>query len=218
MQRPVLIVGGAPKIKIDAVRYLSVQATGRTALYLHEQLVAKACASTVLLADDVACPAGLASLMRYQDRTALDRAIDGYLCKEPHAVIVMTAAVNDYELAALAAHFDDGSCQKFAATEKIPSGAEELIIHLRGAPKLIDSLAERGHCGPLVACKYEEAATVIASAQALQTRVDADVVLANSLCGTVQALVDRHETRHYETRDDVLRALVERIEDLAQTH
>ena len=57
------------------------------------------------------------------------------------------------------------------------------FFRLRRAPKLIDQLPSWGHQGPLVAFKYEDAATVITSASKLRNRVDAQLVVANSLCG-----------------------------------
>ena len=215
MHRPVLIVGGAPKIKIDAVRYLSVHATGRTAVYLHDQLLEKQYASTVLIADNVPCADSGQPIIRYSDRQSLDRHIHAYLKQEPTAVVVMTAAVNDYDLDFVRASFD-GTAKNYGPSEKVPSGANDISIHLKPATKLIDRLVTLGHTGPLVACKYEGAESVLESASKLQKRVGADLVLANSLCGEIQALVGAQETQTFASRNDVLVALLERIEQLTQ--
>ena len=143
----------------------------------------------------------------------MDQCIDTYLKTEPSALIVMTAAVNDYEVHTVHAAFAGGE-QEYKPGEKIPSGADELSVILRPASKLIDSLSARGHKGPLVACKYEAAETVLDAARSLRERVNADVVLANSLCASVQALVDEKTTTSFSSRDAVLSALLQRIDQL----
>ena len=80
------------------------------------------------------------------------------------------------------------------------------------ADKLIDRLRpEFGLRGHIVGFKYEDAATVEASALRLLERVGAAAVLANSLCGSVQALVTPAGGRRAADRDEGLRLLVDRV-------
>lgn len=207
--RPVLIVGGAPRLQVDAVRHMTVRATGTTALRLVALLIGLPV--DLLLSADAAPDA---CAMRYTSRADLDLAIKGWVQAHPEGVIVMSAAVNDYEVTGVE-RVIDGEAHPIPADTKIPSRASELVIRLGPAPKLIDQLAGWGHTGPLVAFKFEDAATVVASAERLRTRVGAALVVANSLDGSLQALVDEHGTSTYATRGDLLVALSERITGLA---
>lgn len=207
--RPVLIVGGAPRLQVDAVRHMTVRATGTTALRLVALLIGLPV--DLLLSADAAPDA---CAMRYTSRADLDLAIKGWVQAHPEGVIVMSAAVNDYEITAVERTVDDQT-ETIAPGAKIPSRADELVIRLGPAPKLIDQLASWGHTGPLVAFKFEDAATVVASAERLRTRVGAALVVANSLDGELQALVDEHGTAIYASRSDLVAELAERITGLA---
>src|SRR5690606_31301493 len=101
-----------------------------------------------------------------------------------------------------------------AEGSKAPSRSDGLVIRLRPAAKLIDQLRSWGHRGPLVGFKYEAAATVVSAAQALRRRVGADLVVANSLDGAVQALVDDAVTA-FPDRPALVVALAGRIAALA---
>jgi hypothetical protein len=123
----------------------------------------------------------------------------------------MTAAVNDYQVAAVES-LREGRVTRHDAGEKVPSGAEEICIRLRPALKLVDQLRGAwGFTGRLICCKYEARETVIEGARQLLGRVDADCVLANSLCGGLQALVTKADIEAFADRESVLKALVDRI-------
>lgn len=206
--RPILLVGGAPRVPVDAVRHLTVAATGTTAVALAARLAALGRDSQLLLSQD-AVPEPRA--MRYSDRDALEQAMGKWIARHPQGCVVMSAAVNDYRVTAVE-RWEGGEVRALRPGEKLPSGADEVVIRLRQASKLIDRLRpEHGLRGPLVGFKYEAAATVLDSAAALRARVDAACVAANSLCGTVQALVDVDGTKSFATRDAMLSALAERI-------
>lgn len=183
--RPLLITGGAPRLTVDAVRFMSVRASGATAVALAERLRRTGIAAELLLGS-LAAPA--APARRYDSRADLETALQAWIADHPHGVVVMSAAVNDYEVAGLEARLGDET-RRFAPGDKAPSGADELVVRLRPAGKVIDRLRAWGLAGPIVGFKYEAAATVIAAAQALRARTGAALVVANSLCGGVQALV-----------------------------
>lgn len=209
--RRVLVVGGAPLVAVDAVRSLVVTTTGATARHLGTALGERAVVDLLLsegLMPDLAA-------RRYRDRDELDAAVRAWVGAHGDGVVVMTAAVNDYQVAGLEQR-REGVWQALPPGTKLPSGAEEVVIRLRPAPKLIDQLPAWGHRGPLVACKYQAAEGVIAAAQALRRRVGAAVVVANSICGRVQALVDGAGVDAYPSRAALLDALVTRLEILVQ--
>lgn len=207
MDDPILLVGGAPRVAVDAVRHLTVAATGATAVALAERLAARGRRAELLLSLD-AQPGRAAE--RYADRAGLEAALARWLRRHPGAPLAMSAAVNDYEVASVERH-DGGAVRILAPGEKLASGAHEAVIRLRSAPKLIDALPAMGHRGPLTAFKYEDAATVLASAASLRQRTGAVRVVANSLCGSLQALVDGAGTRRFAGREELLDALAQAL-------
>jgi phosphopantothenoylcysteine synthetase/decarboxylase len=210
-RRPVLITGGAPRVAVDAIRYLTVHATGTTAVELQQQLV-KAGLSCDLLLGVHAAP-GVEAL-RYDSRDDLERGLQSWLALNPEGLVVMAAAINDYQVAALES-VQGATTTQHDPGAKIPSGADELVIRLRPASKIIDRLRSWGLRGPLVAFKYEAADTVVASAQSLRARSGASLVVANSLDGSVQALVDAIRVQSMGNRAELIAALAERLVLLA---
>jgi phosphopantothenoylcysteine synthetase/decarboxylase len=204
--RPVLIVGGAPRLAVDAVRFLSVRASGTTAVEL-AGLLHRAGVGADLLLGALAAPA--APALRYDGRDGLEAALRAWIAAHPHGVVVMSAAINDYQV-----HQVEAGGVRYAPGTKVPSGADELVIRLRPATKVIDQLRPWGLLGPIVGFKYEDAATVVASAQALRRRTGAALVVANSLCGRVQALVADTVVPHPD-RTALVGALAERVAHLA---
>ncbi len=211
MPRRVLIIGGAPLLTVDAVRFLSVRATGDTAVRLAEVLAGEGVACDLLLGV-LARPE--VSAERYRERADLESALARWLSAHPDGVVVMSAAINDYQVAGVASRRGD-VVSDHAPGAKVPSGADEVVIRLRPADKVIDRLRDWGHRGPLVGFKFEAAATVVASAAALRARTGAAVVVANSLCGSVQTLVEDRVTA-FSDRAALLAALAGRIRDLAR--
>lgn len=207
--RPILLTGGAPRVPIDVIRHLTLPATGATALDLARRLAGLPI-SLLLSQDALPHP----EARRFTTRADLDAAVASWVKACPEGVVVMSAAVNDYQVEGTEWHAA-GAVRRFPASAKLPSGAEELVIRLRPAPKLIGCLPAWGHRGPLVAFKYEAPATVVASAQRLQQERQAALVVANSLDGAVQALVSAQEIRGFPDRPSLLAALALAIADLA---
>jgi phosphopantothenoylcysteine synthetase/decarboxylase len=186
--RKVLIVAGAPRVPVDAVRYLTVSATGNTAKELDRRLMAHGVDCDLLLSVD-ACPDITIAHGRYADRSELDQGVESWLGEHPEGVVVLSAAINDYQVQALRRREGD-TWHSYAPADKLPSRGDEVVVHLTPAPKLVDQLPSWGHRGPLVAFKYEAAETVLDSAEALRQRSSAACVVANSIDGSIQALVD----------------------------
>ena len=209
--RRILITGGAPRIPIDAVRHLAVHATGATAMGLAERL--DGLGVDLLLSIDAA--PGQA-WNRYRDRAELEQHLATWLADHPDGVVVMSAAINDYQFEHLE-HERDGQRARLPAGSKLPSGADHVTIHLIPDSKLVDRLGpEFGHQGPLIAFKYEAADTVLTSAAKLRDRVSAALVVANSIDGSVQALVG-DEIWQAADRTELLDELAQRIRPLANS-
>ena len=206
--RPILLVGGAPRVQVDVIRHLTVCATGATAVALADLLRGRGREPNLLLSrDSVAHP----TAERYHDRDSLENALGSWIARHPEGCLVLSAAVNDYRVASVECR-EDGESRPLRPGSKIASGADEVVIRLRQAGKLIDRLRpDFGLRGPIVGFKYEDAATVMASATALRDRVDAVCVVANSLCGTVQALVRAGGPELFAARDQLLVALAKEI-------
>ena len=209
--RHILLVGGAPRVMVDRVRFLSVAASGATAVALANAVRQAGCSAELLLSADALQDAGAE---RYSDRAGLEAGLRRWIAGHPEGVVVMSAAVNDYQLAEVDLH-QGGRATRVDPGAKIPSGGDELVIHLRPASKIIDQLRGWGLAGPIVGFKFEDQETVIASAEALRRRVGAELVVANSLCGSLQALVDRHGHTRYVDRQALLAELARRLQLLA---
>jgi len=206
---PILLVGGAPRVPVDAVRHLTVAATGATAVAVAAGLAVRGRTCDVLLSLDAA--PDFQAAQRYRVRADLDAALEQWCRAHPRGTILMSAAVNDYETVAVVAE-RDGRTYELAVGAKLPSRADAVQIHLRPVAKLIDRLRQEwGHHGHLVAFKYEEAATVLAAAEQLRLRCEATLVVANSLCGQVQAWVDAAGVTRYPDRRALLDAVIERL-------
>jgi phosphopantothenoylcysteine synthetase/decarboxylase len=212
--RSVLIVGGAPRVAVDAVRYLTVAASGVTALALERRLREKQLTEVDLLLSADAAP-GVQAL-RYSDRAKLELGLRTWIAAHRDGVVVMSAAVNDYEVASVEMR-RGGATERIAAGAKLKSGADEAVIRLRPAGKVIDQLRGWGLAGPLVGFKYEARETVLASAAALRARVGAALVVANSICGSIQALVLPDGVDPYPDRDSLLDQLAIELERLAKS-
>jgi phosphopantothenoylcysteine synthetase/decarboxylase len=209
--RPILITGGAPRIPVDAVRFLSVHATGTTAARLRSRLAGEGRAVDLLLGAHAA-PSEPA--LRFDGREDLERELQRWIKVHPEGIVVMAAAVNDYTVERIESR-TNGQIESHAPGGKVPSGADELVIRLKPAAKVVDRLRSWGLRGPLVAFKYEAADTVLASAQSLRARIGASLVVANSLDGSVQALVDAIRVQQFPDREALLVALAERLTELA---
>lgn len=210
--RPILLVGGAPRVTVDAVRYLTVAASGATAVQLKEALQHQGLSSDLLLGID-ASPAVAAE--RYVDRTGLETVLKRWISANPTGVVVMSAAINDYDVARVEVEQDGGSVT-VPPGAKLPSRAGAVTIRLQPASKVIDQLRGWGLGGPIVGFKYEARDSVIASAAAQCVRVGAAVVVANSLCGQVQALVDARGHEKFPDRAALIEALAARLGLLAR--
>ena len=80
----------------------------------------------------------------------------------------------------------------------------------------VDEVGRGCLAGPVVGFKYEAKDTVLAAAAALRQRVGAALVVANSLCGRVQALVDERGHERFPDRPALIEAVGARLGQLAR--
>lgn len=223
-RRPIWLVAGAPRVPVDAVRHLTVAATGATAVelarLLRQNSLNPALDVRCLCSQDAQpCLAaqrqqpGLFSALEiyttYDDLTArLRTAVQA----EPQAAVVMTAAVNDYEVARI--ETADGRVLIDRATAgsaqaKLPSGLADVRIHLKPTAKIIERIRREWAPGVyLVGFKNEPADTVVASARKLLERADCHLVVANSIGLEYNAIVRKSgAVEPYPARQTMLQAL-----------
>lgn len=200
---------------VDAVRDLVAAGGGRTALALHAALNTLAPDLAVDLLLSIRAEPGAAAL-RYDRREDFERGLKTWIAAHPDGVVVMAAAVNDFTVDTVASEVG-GVTTLYAPGDKISSRAESLVIRLKPASKVIDQLPAWGLRGPVVGFKFEDGATVIASAEALRRRTGAALVVANSLDMRVQALVDAAGVERLPDRTALIAALAGRLVGLART-
>ena len=215
--RPVLLTAGATRNRVDAIRYLSAHATGRTGVDLAGKLAAagrqvhllgseEACLRAMLL--QAASPAPTLTLETFEGTRDLMARMERALRAAPHSVLLHSAAVGDYEM-------------ENAEAGKIPSGRDRVTLALVPAPKNVDQVRGWAPDCFLVSFKAgspdwsEDRLEAVARAQLERTA--SDVVFANRIgaLGTSCMLLDARGTARFTARAEALAALVERLEALA---
>lgn len=217
MTRPLLVTAGATRNPVDAIRYLSAHASGRTGVELVGRLARAAGADrreATFLGSAEAClrarldlPPGAATVEEYGSTRDLEARVQRWAQARPGAVIVHSAAVGDYEVAADA----------LAAASKIPSGQAELVLRLTPTPKILDQV--RGWCpdARLVSFKAGRpgltAEELEAIARAQLRRTGCDLVFANVIgaLATSVLLVTEGGCEAFPERAAAVAALAERV-------
>jgi phosphopantothenoylcysteine decarboxylase/phosphopantothenate--cysteine ligase len=208
--RPVLLTAGATRNRVDAIRYLSAHATGRTGVDLADRLAAsgrrvhllgseEACLRAMLL--QASSPAPTLTHETFEGTRDLMARVERALRAAPDSVLLHSAAVGDYEM-------------ENAEAGKIPSGRDHLTLTLVPAPKIVDRV--RGWAPDCFLVSFKAAApgtslgALEAIARAQAHRTGSDLVFANVLgdIGHDVLLVSADATRHFPQRRDALAALL----------
>ncbi|MDP2316151.1 MAG: phosphopantothenoylcysteine decarboxylase [Pseudomonadota bacterium] len=200
---PLLLTAGATRNPVDAIRYLSAHATGRTGVDLAARLGASH--AVHLLGSAEAClraPTTLSTEEFTSTRDLMAR-MERWITAHPRGVLVHSAAVGDYEADAVAT--------------KIPSGAPELVLRLHPGPKIVDHVRTWAPDIFLVSFKAgapgltPDALEAIARAQLVRT--GSDLVFANVIGAieTTVLLVGREGTTAFPRRSEALAALCARL-------
>ena len=202
-----VITAGATRNPLDAIRFLSASASGRTGIsiarHLHAQgLPVHLLGSTEALLRAGDAPIGLEAYGSTRD--LLDR-LQAHVQADPACGIVHSAAVGDYEA--------------IPSAEKIPSGRTTLTLTLQPTPKILDAIRGWGLTGPLVSFKAASPETtdeaLVAIARAQLRRTGSDRVFANVIgrTGTGVFLVDESEAVRFEARAAAMAALQDWLYD-----
>jgi phosphopantothenoylcysteine decarboxylase/phosphopantothenate--cysteine ligase len=175
--RRVLITAGPTWVKIDAVRHIGNVSSGRTGLVIARAAAARGAGVTLLLGPGRACPteADRRSLriLPYVTFDDLHEAVRQYVSSRAYDVLIHAAAVSDYRPVS-------------EERGKLSSGQEELVLHLRPTPKIVDEVKALDPTIVLVKFKLEVERTdaaLLEIAQASRARSDADLMVANDLSG-----------------------------------
>jgi phosphopantothenoylcysteine synthetase/decarboxylase len=211
--RPILITSGATRNPIDAIRYLSAQAGGSTAIRIASCLEPER-NITLLASREVALRgAGEGITFRCEEFSStrdLMTRMKGWIERNPGGIVVHSAAVGDYEIAT---DTPDGNLET-----KIPSGQAEWVLRLRPTPKILDHL--KSWSPDLFVVSFKAAAPgtddeeLLARARAQQERTNSDLVLANVLGRlTSRVLILGEKPTWFETREAALATLIETIRE-----
>lgn len=212
---PMLLTAGATRNRVDAIRYLSAFAGGQTAIAivqgvpmtsLHFLGSAEACLR-VRLAEAERRLEGLPprniGSEEYTGTRDLMARMESWILRNPHGVVVHSAAVGDYEAE--------------ANPSKIPSGQAEISIRLRPAPKILDQIRGWAPECRLVSFKAGRPGLTPAEleqiARAQLQRTGSDLVFANVL-GEIETsvlLVGPTQTEAFPHRVDAIAALNRRL-------
>lgn len=199
----VLLTAGATRNPVDAIRYLSAHASGRTGVQIATRLAPAR--EVHFLGSAEAClraPTGL-STEEYTSTRDLMARMEAWLRAHPRGALIHSAAVGDYEAEPVAT--------------KIPSGEAELVVRLRAGPKIVDHVRAWAPDCFLVSFKagapelIPEELEAIARRQLARTR--SDLVFAN-IIGALETsvlLVGPAETLAFSRRADAIAELCRRI-------
>lgn len=229
--RTIWLVAGAPRVKVDAVRHITVPATGATAVELARLLKAQRLAPVqdircLRSLDAVACsPETLhdrnpfQTVETYETYADLEAHLAAAVRANPTAAVVMTAAVNDYEVAEVAWTDKTGKQERMNPADaaqplaKLPSRQPNVTVRLKPTEKIIDRI--RREWSPqayLVGFKNEAAETVVASARTLMERADCHLVVANSIGLAYNAILRKNGALEpFPARSTMLQALARLI-------
>lgn len=201
----VLITCGATRNPVDAIRYLSAHATGRTGIQLARALRDRH-AVHLLGSLEATLRAGWGE--EYGSTRDLLERMRRWILAHPRGTVLHSAAVGDYEAA--------------ASPDKLPSGQPELVLRLTPTPKIVDLVRTWAPEARLVSFKAGGPALDEAELETIARRqlqhTGSDLVWANVLGRLdVVLLVGPERTRRYADRDSAVRALVERVEGWATT-
>ncbi len=198
-----LITAGATRNPIDAIRYLSAHASGRTGIELAARLAPTH--AVHLLGSAEAClraPPTLSTEEFTSTRDLMAR-MERWITAHPRGVVIHSAAVGDYEAEPVAT--------------KIPSGSPELVIRLRPGPKIVDHV--RGWAPDVFLVSFKAGAPGLTPeelegiARRQLERTGSDLVFANVLGAleTTVLLVSARETTAFGKRADAIAALSARL-------
>lgn len=201
--RPVLVTAGATRNPVDAIRYLSAHASGRTGVAIAGALAEDGGVVHLLGSPEAALRgAALPSTEVYDSTRDLMARMRRWLEAHPRGVVVHSAAVGDYEAAPTAA--------------KLASGADELVLRLTPTPKILDQLKGWAPDCRVVSFKAASPETspdgLVEIAQRQRARTGSDLVFANVIGKLDRSVVLVDDApQAFARRADAVAALIDRV-------
>lgn len=199
-----LVTAGATRNKIDAIRYLSANATGTTGCRLAERLWENDW-NVDLLGSAEAILRQRTPLPSHEFTTTRDLEDRMKRLVPLMDLVIHSAAVGDYELAE-------------PLDAKIPSSCQELVLRLTPAPKILDQIRGWNPNCRLVSFKAATPGTdddtLVAIATAQRVRTGSNLVFANVIGAQDSGihLVTENGTTRFTSRPAALEALMHWVE------
>mgnify|MGYP002885408732 CR=1 FL=1 len=201
--RPILITAGATRNRIDSMRFISANSSGRTGAKIAEALH---CEGLMFMGSPEAClraPTGC-QMSTYTDTLDLMSKMKAWVDVNPDGIVVHAAAVGDYML-------DPADPE---AAGKRPSGQASLEIRLVPAPKILDAIRSWSASADIVSFKAAppnaDLHVLEQLAVAQRSRTDSHTVFANTIdqIDSHIVLVDSEGALPFSDRSEAIAALV----------
>lgn len=171
--KKVLITAGPTVEQIDAVRAITNQSSGKTGVSLASELMSAGAKVTLVYGPGVEKPPKGAKIINVSSSKEMLNAVKNEL-KKKFDIVIMAAAIADY-------------IPLNPSKNKIKSTKNDLKIHLKKAPKIIDQIKKYQKNVLLVGFKAEVNISrnqLIKSAQKKLTESSSDMIVANDIGST----------------------------------
>lgn len=205
--RNVLITAGATRNPIDAMRFISARASGRTGVGLARALGP---AGVTLLGSPEAIlrAPGELNTIEFGSTQDLFSKLETWVHSHPNSIVIHSAAVGDYAVSTP------------AEGRKIPSGQVDLELKLVPTPKILDHIKTWSPAVFLVSFKAAppgtstDALITLTSKQA--TRTKSEIVFGNVLgqVGRGVVLVSSEKAQLFDERSNAVHELLLRIKQV----
>ena len=204
MSTPVLITAGATRNPIDAMRHIAAFSSGKTGVRVASLLKERGAHVHLLGSPEAVLRASdeVGTEIFSSTRDLMAR-MQSWLAQNPKGWVIHSAAVGDYEAD--------------SKDHKIPSGQEDLVIHLKAAPKIIEQLKVWAPESKLVGFKAAGPGTdveeLVSQCRSLGFRCRANWIFGNVL-GDLEdtaTLVDRFGAESFADRESAFQVLVAHV-------
>jgi len=168
--KKVLMTAGPTIEKIDSVRVITNQSTGKTGTLLASELVSSGAKVTLVYGPGTSEPPKGAKVIRVNSVEEMNKAVKECL-KKKFDIAIMTAAASDYVV-------------KNGTTGKIKSNKKEINVKLVKAPKIIDVIKKKQKGIFLIGFKAETDISkkeLINRAKKKLKESNADMIIANDI-------------------------------------
>jgi phosphopantothenoylcysteine decarboxylase/phosphopantothenate--cysteine ligase len=178
----VLITSGGTREPLDNVRFITNASTGRTGVFLANYLHDHGYDVTLIRAKDSQSPNGRVKQREYTRFFELDEALRQELGQQSYRAVIHLAAVGDYYVDTIRYEKSQHLAQGLGKIES----DQDLVVHLRRHPKIVDHLREYSvdKSVKVVAFKLTDSASqkdVEVAVNNLFQRKAADLVVHNEL-------------------------------------